>query len=337
MDDFKNIEYEEIDRVAYRIKMGFDNENDLVAILNFRNKNRKIFDSINKIFEEILEEDDDFIVSKRLKRLSSIYKEIIHNNVILSDMDDILGIRIIFNTLEEVINFSIALKYRKNINNFILLEEKDYIENKKENGYRAIHQIFQCNKKNSSNHKIKLELQIRTRLQNMWSNLLEFFKFLDINSTKNGVLKPHYIDFLKCLSILIEQKEMNCYTKEHIKYIVLEMEKIDKKYFITKKLNDLKVINEEIKEKTGGIILIFNSKEKTISHICLKDTYALLEIYKTLEIYYKVFKSKYINIVYLEMEKLEKVKEIYSNYFFDMTEFKKFMEDIKKINFENIC
>lgn len=80
-------------------------------------------------------------VAQRLKRNESIVSKLKRlNNMKLSTMQDIAGLRVILTDIKSVIELAESLKSSKSKHN--LIDFSDYINAPKESGYRSIHLIF---------------------------------------------------------------------------------------------------------------------------------------------------------------------------------------------------
>lgn len=117
-------------------------------------------------------------VEGRVKRVSSILhkiakKELIKEHIIEdieTKLDDIVGIRIVCNfmyRIDEVIDI-----IRKCYDKFEVIEERDYLTNYKESGYRSYHIIIKYITNTKQGRKlIKAEIQIRPMAMDFWAKL----------------------------------------------------------------------------------------------------------------------------------------------------------------------
>jgi putative GTP pyrophosphokinase len=114
-------------------------------------------------------------IKTRLKKLSSIQEKLrrmgfapsIEN--IESQLNDVAGVRVICAFPEDVRTIAKALLKQDNVE---LIEQKDYILNPKENGYRSLHlivgvPIYLAHEK----RKMRVELQLRTIAMDFWASL----------------------------------------------------------------------------------------------------------------------------------------------------------------------
>ena len=110
------------------------------------------------------------LVSIRLKRLDSIRRKITRKDAKfeLGQMDDIIGVRIICPSFQEVLDMSKRIR-----NSPEFYRPKDYLQHPhpKSTGYRAIHHIMRFPQALSENKfiPVRFEIQVRSLLQHRWA------------------------------------------------------------------------------------------------------------------------------------------------------------------------
>lgn len=93
----------------------------------------------------------------------------ISENRLEEDMEDIAGLRIMCQFVEDIYQVVDLLRKRTDIN---ILEERDYVHNKKPSGYRSYHIIFEYPVQMLSGEKVILaEIQVRTLAMNFWATV----------------------------------------------------------------------------------------------------------------------------------------------------------------------
>jgi putative GTP pyrophosphokinase len=112
-------------------------------------------------------------VTGRVKRISSILAKAKRLNVpqdqLETGIEDIAGIRIMCQFVEDIYRVAEIIRERSDMK---LLYEKDYIENKKESGYRSYHMIVQYPLQSALGVKqVLAEIQIRTLAMNFWATI----------------------------------------------------------------------------------------------------------------------------------------------------------------------
>lgn len=110
-------------------------------------------------------------VTGRVKPVTSIIEKTrnkkIPFNKVEEDMQDIAGVRVVCQFVDDIYAIVAMLKTR---NDFTIIEEKDYIERKKESGYRSYHVIIRYPVATLRGEKhVIAEIQIRTLAMNFWA------------------------------------------------------------------------------------------------------------------------------------------------------------------------
>ena len=108
------------------------------------------------------------LVSARLKRLTSVQRKLRRSQVLapVNEMDDIIGFRVICESLEDTVGLGDRIK------NSLAANIKDYIntEHGLQLGYRAIHAIVRFNQPFQDKAiTVRFEIQVRTWYQHLWA------------------------------------------------------------------------------------------------------------------------------------------------------------------------
>ena len=164
----------QIDRTGKRlldIEKSSETERDIACYRKFRLSS--IADCISLVMSAELP-DHSYLIA-RLKRLDSIKRKLMRSKLScgsmqLSQVDDILGIRIVCDVFSQAQDFSERLKNASNH-----WKIKNYVEKPQTTGYRAIHHIFKIDQQlpNGKNAAFTFEVQVRTVYQNDWGNWSE--------------------------------------------------------------------------------------------------------------------------------------------------------------------
>ena len=149
-----------------------------------------------------ISKSENAIVAQRLKRTSSILLKLqTHKTMRLSAMQDIGGLRAIFDTVEEV--YALVELYRNSKTRYKLFSLDDYVSRPKSDGYRSVHLVYQLQKSPS----IFIEIQVRSYLQHIWATAVEVFGTLKNSSFKSGQGEKKWLEFFAYLSSTFSQKE----------------------------------------------------------------------------------------------------------------------------------
>ena len=117
--------------------------------------------------------DRQAVVAQRSKRLSSILGKLRRMPQLpLSEMQDIAGCRAIIRSVPKV--KLLAAGYHRRYSQHDLVSYNDYIRHPKSDGYRGYHLIFgYSNPQFPQYRNLKIEIQLRTKLQHCWATAVE--------------------------------------------------------------------------------------------------------------------------------------------------------------------
>jgi putative GTP pyrophosphokinase len=112
-------------------------------------------------------------VTGRVKPISSILDKAIRKNIPLDQleekMQDLAGLRIVTQFVEDIETVVQLIRSRSD---FEIVEERDYVEQKKDSGYRSYHLVLRYPVQTIEGEKrILVELQIRTLAMNFWATI----------------------------------------------------------------------------------------------------------------------------------------------------------------------
>lgn len=116
-------------------------------------------------------------VTGRTKKIASIISKAKRLDIenIERDMEDISGIRIMCQFVEDIYTLVDLIKSRTDMT---IVNEKDYITNFKESGYRSYHVIINYPINSIAGYKeILCEIQIRTLAMNFWATIEHSLKY----------------------------------------------------------------------------------------------------------------------------------------------------------------
>lgn len=334
--DFKSDDYDE----AYAVLSAYRNEFG-TALYAVNIRCRAIIDRYflkTKRFRS-----SDFIIAQRLKRLESIVIKLDRfPNMGLDTMQDIGGVRVILPTQDDVDLF--LEKFPGSRSKIKVNEEKcqNYILKPKEDGYRSFHYVLHVpNAKSENLPTLKIELQVRTRLQHAWATAVEVAGLSKGQSFKTGNWESDWKAFFIAVGDLFEAYE----------HYQIAMQ--DEKPFIPKDLNwdvlnqsphfveQLKAMQRAIKHHTSqpkksrkkNRILIIYFKGSTSRILDIPEGGLLYDdvdagYFDYLEKEFQ--KNKNGHLLRFNVDDVKKLSKAYPNYFMDTTVFVEALEDAKK-------
>ncbi|WP_083384090.1 RelA/SpoT domain-containing protein [Cupriavidus sp. USMAHM13] len=139
--------------------------------------------------------DGNALVAQRLKRVPSIVRKLQRfPSMSLSRMQDLGGCRAVLTTATQVAELRDI--YLKSDIKHILVNQKDYIQNPKDSGYRGIHLVYKYRSdKNGTYNNHQIEVQLRSRLQHSWATAVETVGTLLSQSLKASEGEGEWLDF----------------------------------------------------------------------------------------------------------------------------------------------
>lgn len=153
--------------------------------------------------------NQDPIAAQRLKRMATITDKLRrYPTMKLTTMQDIGGVRAIVGSVKDV--YTLADEYRNSRRlAHELINQKDYIQNpRSEDGYRSLHLIYKYkNRKVPRYDGLRLELQIRTKLQHTWASAVETMEIFLKQALRFREGDQEWIDFFAVVSSAFAYRE----------------------------------------------------------------------------------------------------------------------------------
>ncbi|WP_416828763.1 GTP pyrophosphokinase [Ectobacillus polymachus] len=124
-------------------------------------------------FEMVTNHSPIEFVTGRVKSVPSILDKAIKRNIELDkleeEMQDIAGLRIMCQFVDDIKPVVELLRKR---NDFEIVEERDYVTQNKESGYRSYHVVVEYPVQTiQGEKKVLVEIQIRTLAMNFWATI----------------------------------------------------------------------------------------------------------------------------------------------------------------------
>ena len=272
-----------------------------------------------------------FSVSRRLKRISSILNKLDRNpNSGLGTMQDIGGLRIVVQTMDSL-NKVLMVILNNVPNNFEFTKSPiNYIENPKDvSGYRSIHVVYKYHSDNADIDGMKIELQLRTKLQHSWAMAVETAELITGTALKSSEGEEEWITFFKVVSSLFAIKERMPIMNEHkekeygMKELMRILYQMNNKYNFNDTLKALNVTCSFAKRdnyKDGYYILSinFSTKKVNIKAFPKENEEDASALYSRLE---KSIENNKSAVVLVSVPKMQQLQEAYPSYFLNTGEF----------------
>lgn len=268
------------------------------------------------------------LISQRLKRLTSIeYKLDLNKNMALGGMQDIGGFRAVLKDTKDLNKIKKLLEEVKEARTHKLEYSNDYVLEPRKSGYRSIHYIYTYNSKIEKYNGLKLELQIRTKLQHNWATAVETAGIFTKTSLKSGKGPDEWLEFFEIVSSLFAIKEKLPVLEKHIEMSMHDL--MIKCYTLTNKLNIITILKAlrisakqiEIDNYDGDYYIINISlidKLVNIMTFTKRNYSAATESYLNIE---KNIKENENAVVLVSASSIKSLKKAYPSYFLDTSEF----------------
>lgn len=277
------------------------------------------------------------IVAQRLKRTPSIIEKLKRfKTMSLDRMQDIGGVRVIVDNINDVYRLHKLIETSKRFKHQLELPPHDYIESPKSDGYRSLHQVIRYR---SDAHEelngLRLEIQIRTRLQHSWATAVETLGMIQKSSIKTGGGDEVTRRFFKIASALFALEEKRNlpegFENSTKSDLVKELNQIEESDKVLTQLRGVAVSAHHIdtitKDYTGYHVLQLFISEQRVRLTAFKEAQDAESFYKTKEIETK--DDPNMAIVLMSAGALKDIKKAYPNYFLDTTAF---LGNIEKIS-----
>ena len=327
------IDKTKIREMSERFKLGIETEEDIKNLKDFRLYHYNALHVwrstlITKFKKHRIEN----LMYQRIKRTPSIKLKLEKMDLTIDKMQDIAGIRIVVDNIDNVYSIGSIIRSMENSLNFQsqFKKENDYIKKMKDSGYRSYHIIYNWNYKKEQNKQCFIEIQVRTKVQHSWATAVEVLGFYKKQHLKQGVgdkeIRNILVDLSKCFE-LIEKKEINQKLFKKTIDSIKKSKIIDKLKAFTIASNQ---IHDDIKNnKKQKIFLIkIDFKNKWVSRKGFNKEELAINEYVNLE----KLKDENIDVVLVSIEDIKYLKEAYPNYFLDTKDFISNIENLNNLN-----
>ena len=349
----KKLKYDkkEINNAGIILKDSKSSEEDINKATNVLNNWRAIHRYPLHIFQMTLKNvskkcDRDSLIAQRLKRATSIINKLNRKyegrnpSMQLSQMQDIAGCRAIVKNVEIAKKIYIDYYLKGNLKHK-RVGKKDYISFPKKDGYRSLHIIYEykSDKGKTDYNGLRVEVQIRSRLQHLWATAIETVDFFTRQAIKFNEGRPDWADFFKLVSSAFAISE-NCpviqNTPPDKRELYLKIKEKEKELGVINRMagwtSAMKFFNEEVKSKMKGKAKFFLleldilGEKLSVKSYTKKQEDEAIKDYSELEKRHKG-RTDY-DVVLVGADTTRDLEKAYPNYFVDTREF---ILELKKI------
>lgn len=315
-------------------------ERDRNCAVNILSYWRNLHTAPMQVFWDLLKRrlDKDFpdaLLARRLKRYSSIVAKLKRGAITgLERMQDIGGLRVIMGDIADVRRLHEAITSQ--FHHTAIIPPKDYIANPKPDGYRSLHQVFAYKSRNHPElDNLRVEIQLRTRLQHAWATAVETLGIIDNSSFKSGEGSEEAKRYFRLASALFSFDEQSPALDEYAgispKIMAEEIRDLDKTLQFATKIqaiaHSLKFLYGS-KRRRDYHLLELNTAAKTVNLTPFsKNQLEFAEgLYKARE--QDTRDNPEISLVLIGAGKISAIQAAYPNYFLDAH---LFLENLERI------
>jgi ppGpp synthetase/RelA/SpoT-type nucleotidyltranferase len=275
------------------------------------------------------------IVAQRLKRTPSIISKLERfPSMDLDRMQDIGGIRVVVNSIHDINRLYSELNSSK-FKHQLVLPPNDYIKEPKPDGYRSLHQVVKYrNVKHPEFNDLRIELQIRTKLQHSWATAVETLGMLEKCSLKSGEGDEKIKKFFKIASALFSIQEESPVIDEFKgnskPELIFKFKELEDELSVLRKLEGIAVSARHIQTTNPNfmgyhVIQLFATQGK-VRLTAFDDPSDAESFYYAKEL--ETRNNLDTAVVLMSAGTLKDIKRAYPNYFLDT---KDFLKNIKNI------
>ena len=317
----------------------FEEADAIVKIVDWRKLHLPVIELLSGHVSSLLADNGISIAfsSQRLKRMTSIKEKLLRSTSMgLGGVQDIGGGRFVFEDMDSLLRAKDCIA-NATFPDFTLDHDiYDYIIKPKESGYRSIHFVYKYTKPESDLDGMRVELQIRTKLQHDWATAVETAELISNSSLKASQGDQAWLEFFKLVSAIFARREnqpVNDLFKDMTEEdYCLRYFKMNNQYKFVDNLNALvgAVSFTEQKSFTGGYVLLvinYDEKRVRIRHFTQDEKDSANEQYAQIE--KSVDKAKEA-IVLVAVSDVKELREAYPSYFLNSGEFVAALDDFQR-------
>ncbi len=277
--------------------------------------------------------------SHRLKRMTSIVAKLRHNpGMGLGGLQDIGGARFVFEDISMLLKAQEVIS-GASFSHFTLDRQPyDYVANPKESGYRSIHFAYKYISDDAEYDGLRVELQIRTRLQHDWAMAVETAELISKSSLKASLGDKRWLEFFKLASAVFARKEGMPVAEAYREYSesdycreYSDLEKNNKFLDQLRALVSAVEITEQHSLKIGYAVIFIQFDKKTVQlrHYLPEALEGATAYYAEVE---KSINDENSAVVLVSVSDMKELKEAYPSYFLNAGEFIQALQE-----FNNVC
>ncbi len=284
--------------------------------------------------------------SHRLKRMNSIISKLRHSpDMRLGGVQDIGGARFVFEDVPSLLKAKEVIA-KSTLDSFIPDRKiYDYVTAEgagpKQSGYRSIHFVYKYVSENTDYDGLRIELQIRTRLQHDWAMAVETAELLSQSPLKAGLGDKYWMDFFKLSSAIFAKKEgmpvEQSFANKTEQDFCIEYAKLEKNCRFLDQLQGLvsavKITEQHSLAAGYAVIFIhFADRKVQLRHYSNDELKAAARYYSDVE---RSINNNEAAVVLVSVSDMKELQEAYPSYFLNASEFVQALNEFNQVCITN--
>ncbi len=319
---------------------------DLEVIENWRASHNHILNTFQANLRRRAKLSEVRTPVQRIKRLETIQNKLIRfPNMQLARMHDIVGCRVVFESLDELYSFRSEFnksrfshkRRMKKVANGADADAYDYVTNPKPSGYRGIHDVFEFRAKQGGKSKaaggerwngLNIEIQYRTKVQHAWATAVEICDNYTEHHGKFSNAPEEYLMYFQISSELLSRKferKKSCLPEWSTADLKAKFESLEDSHRMLSTLAGIQP-NDENFPAERNTLLIFNSETGETKVAVFKSFRGAVAEYFRLE----RDASEQVDVVLVAADDPESVRFGFKNYFSDARDFVNYVQEAMK-------
>jgi hypothetical protein len=278
--------------------------------------------------EQARQRDPEANVVQRLKRLPSIQLKLERlQRLQLSEIQDIGGCRVVLTNMDQVDD--LVTYYTTHTRMQHALERcNHYVDRPKGDGYRSVHLIYRYHSSRSPSwNDLQVEIQIRTRLQNLWATAVETVDLFTHQTLKTGGGDPRWKRFFQLMGSELARTEQRAIVpgtsgvsrtrRRELRRLVVELDVIRWLTGISTAMNY--VLANQLSGTGRWVLIRLDVNERIVRSFVLRTSAEAAEAYDNAETEARSLQG--VEVVLVRGDSLEALRRAFPNYFADTQQF----------------
>lgn len=330
MADFPGGSKSRVNSAGKKVREGNPTDEDLRSIEEWRAAHRAVLNTFQASLRTRTR-NKSIVVGQRHKRRNTIFNKLRRiPKMELARMDDIAGCRLIFDSMEDLLDFRRQFHKarfrhkRKNEN-----DKYDYIARPKNTGYRGVHDVYayDVNSKNGDRYKgLLIEIQYRTQVQHAWATAVEVIGFITENQPKFQQGDRRYLDCMALASEMLArgyEDKFGPHPDMPDDVLLERFEELDNELNLIRTLTGLNTAETET-TRNRNTILVFKPDGELEVYSYRDATEALHDLFRLEN------ENPDLDIVLVKADTSEEIRMAFKNYFSDAKDFVRYLTQAQR-------